>query len=153
MMRSLLIAVLVASLASAGFATAAATRPLDVTLRGTVTESGVSGCCAIYWNFEGTTMIRGLGFVNFTGSYADVTLYLSQQSRRVLYLELAAPNGDTLTLTGEVNYPWGEQTPPSPWTVADANGRFSGYSGSGTFTTETIDSTITFSLTGTITSA
>jgi hypothetical protein len=105
MKRSLLIAVLVASLASAGFATAAATRPLDVTLRGTVTESGVSGCCAIYWNFEGTTMIRGLGFVNFTGSYADVTLYLSQQSRRVLYLELAAPNGDTLTLTGEVNTP------------------------------------------------
>jgi hypothetical protein len=42
MKRSLLIAVLVASLASAGFATAAATRPLNVTLRGTVTESGVS---------------------------------------------------------------------------------------------------------------
>jgi hypothetical protein len=56
-----------------------------------VTESGVSGCCAIYWNIQGTTMIRGLGFVRFTGSYADVTLYLSQQSRRVLYLELAAP--------------------------------------------------------------
>jgi hypothetical protein len=155
-MRSfLLLVAVVASIASAGSATAA-TRPINATVTLDVTDQGCPGCCCAWvWHFEGTATIPSVGRVDVIGSYTIVYLGSISQIDNYLSLELTAPDGDTLAIEGNGRLQDGLPLPhgPIPWTLTNATGHFSGYSGSGTWTiidVAPLSTTLTLMLTGTI---
>jgi hypothetical protein len=140
---ALLLAVVASAGSIASGASASIERDFNITLVGTIANTVQLQCFTTLRTFEGTTVLPGLGWLDFNGAY-----YLSGCTNRYsLTLYLTAPSGDTLTLTGSVD----AQVPVSPWTVMEGTGRFADYTGEGTFTTEISADTLTFTFTGTLT--
>jgi hypothetical protein len=152
----ILFVVLAATAAIASGAPASAsTAPvkLDATLTGTITW-GTVWCCGSYYEFEGSAVLPAIGAGTFTGTWTRGCQFTSDPTTvcfRSLRLELVARGGATLSLSGfnEWVFPV-EPTPQLTWSITGGTGRLAGFSGSGTYTVEQVDSTLIISLSGTL---
>jgi hypothetical protein len=150
--------------ASVVSATSAATwsKPLHLVLTPGMAPGNANSCCVVESDLDGTATIPSLGRVNYTGHY-DVIVHDNldlgtQGLSSHLDLTFTAANGDTFEViadSGDFNF--GEDPPPATWGISNASGRFSGLSGSGTYTVAGLDTTTlafreaaVFSFTGTI---
>lgn len=161
---AMIILVAALALATTAEATPTKTKQINATLLGTgcgVTglECGEGGggscvCFSAFWNFAGRTNISPpLGSLAFTGSYSDgyfcsdigddFSCLVPLTYFRSLTLTLSAPNGDKLVLgenfssnTRPLLLSEGDNPVQGAWTVdpARSTGRFTRYTGSGTYT-------------------
>ena len=124
-------------------ATAAASRPLDGQLTGTITSRTRVGMDAYETSFEGRGAISGIGAVSFTG--LDLLGCGPEPSLdgcvRSFRLTISTRSGATLTLAGDVVWAQTDPPPPVPWTVVQTTGRFTRYAGSGTYEVVSNDKT------------
>jgi hypothetical protein len=161
---AIIILVAALALASTAEATPTKTTQINATLVGTGCgaagpDCGVGGggscvCFVAFWNFAGHTNISPpLGSLAFTGSYSDgyfcseigdnFSCLVPLTYFRSLTLTLSAPNGDKLVLgenfssnTRPSLLSFGDNPVRGAWTVDQARsiGRFTRYTGSGTYT-------------------
>jgi hypothetical protein len=134
----------------------AASPRLDATLTGTVT-GGFGLCCSSTVFFEGSSVVMGVGAVEFTGSFASGCLnpliFIPTPCFRRLDLLLVSPSGATLAIHGDNQWLLGEPPPQVlTWSV-DANrstGRFADFEASGafTFSSSSSDGSVVIALSG-----
>jgi hypothetical protein len=112
-------------------------------------------------DLEGTARFSRFGRFEFTGEYFFVSHYFPVYGLTTgLVLTFVAGNGDSFTVSGASDlYNVGESPPAGTWSIVDADGRFSRYTGSGTYTVDGLDpangldptTPLTVSLEGTVT--
>jgi hypothetical protein len=139
--------------------------------------SGGGGSCVClsgFWNFAGRRTISTLGALTFAGSYSDgyfcseiagdFTCLVPLTYTRTLTLTFAAPTGDKLVLAEDFSSSTrppllveGDNPVGGEWSVdpIQSTGRFSRYTGSGTYSLNYQDqqtyATFTLTLQGTLT--
>ena len=121
------------------------------TLTGTVTNA-TSWCCGTSYQLQGRGVLPKIGAVSFTGNWTSGTTDLSVGHRvRFLTLELVSPNGDGLTVQGATEWDAqpgsGTPDPALLWSFRDGTGRFSAFSGGGTYTVTLVSNDISIALT------
>jgi hypothetical protein len=145
LLTTLVVAFAVSGTAFAGSsADHAKTTDLGVTLNAGVTSSG-SGTHFTSWNFQGSTVVPGLGAVSYTGTYGvdTYTVFVGVDENgdfipvvhesRVLSVTFVAANGDSLSVGGLTDWLQADPAPQLTW-AATGTGRFADYTGNGTFT-------------------
>jgi hypothetical protein len=126
----------------------------NVTLTATVTSGGF-WCCGSFVDFEGEAVVPRVGPVAYTGRWLAGCLLnfpFSTPCFRRLEIDFVSRNGDLLALRGNNEWnPPGESAPTVlTWIIdpAASTGRFSEFSGSGTYTFARDGSSVTISLSG-----
>lgn len=159
----LLFAVVVALSVPVSAASAAApSKSVETTLTADVTRIwDANSCCAIARDLEGTARFSPFGRLRFAGEYDLVSHYFPiYGATTALGLTFVARNGDSFTIGGLSDFfNFGESPPAGTWSIVAATGRFSDYTGSGTYAITGLDpgngfdttTPLTISLVGTVT--
>lgn len=105
---------------------------------GTAGGSCGATCCVSYWSFTGkTNLAPGLGNLRLSGQYFVGGVEFSDPAQliRDVVLTFTAGNGDQLVLFEQATWLAADPTPTPTWTVdsAASTGRFSGFTGTGTY--------------------
>ena len=151
---------------SAVLAIAAATTPasagvaspgFDATLRGQATGGG-GWCCGSFVHFEGSGVVKGVGAVDFTGTYTEGCLnpavFIGRPAPcfKVLNLLLVTHNGDRLAIRGDNQWLLGVDPVPqvTTWSVDESasTGRLADFVASGTYTFDSEFSGVVVALVG-----
>lgn len=147
---------LTAALAVAGPVGARSTSSAkDVTLTATVTFAS-GWCCGTSTDFEGEAVIPRVGAVAFTGNWLSGCLFfpgdVSYPCFRRLDIEFVTRNGSVLSLKGDNEWTFPTEVEPTvlTWSVdpAASTGRFSSFSGAGTYALALEGSSVTIELSG-----
>jgi hypothetical protein len=120
-------------------------RSVDATLTADVTRVwDANSCCVIARDLEGTTRLAPFGRLRFTGEY-DLVVHFVEPTpfmTSALALTFVAANGASFTISGSSDsFDRDELPPAAPWSIVAATGRFSRYSGSGSYTIAGLDPT------------
>jgi hypothetical protein len=127
----------------------------DASLRGQATGGG-SWCCGSFVEFQGSGVVKGVGAVDFTGSYTSGCLnplvFDPALCFKTLDLRLVTRNGDRLAIHGDNQWRLGIDPAPqeTTWSVDESasTGRLADLVASGTYTFATESSGIVIALTG-----